>query len=221
MNYFILRNEQQYGPYTLADLQRYVASGQISPADLARSEGMSQPVPVSQIIGTIAVPQTYPPPPGQFAQNAIVSGTQYPDPPNLNWGLVLVFGIFTCGLFNLVWGIVQAVWMRSVAPQSKALYYYIGAAGALAAIFVVSFQAAATHAPNTMAGLVNIGYCILLLIGRFSLRSSLEQHYNTAEPIGLALSGVMTFFFGDIYFQYHLNDIVRRKSVGRANFRMA
>ena len=58
---------------------------------------------------------------------------------------------------------------------------------------------------------MNLVYGILTLIGRFSLRSSLEQHYNSAEPMGLSLSGVMTFFFGDIYFQYHLNDIMRRK----------
>ncbi len=30
MNYFITRDGQQYGPYTLADLQRYVASGKSS-----------------------------------------------------------------------------------------------------------------------------------------------------------------------------------------------
>ena len=57
MNYFITRDGQQYGPYTLADLQRYVASGEILLTDLARSEGMSEPLPVSQIIGTIPVPQ--------------------------------------------------------------------------------------------------------------------------------------------------------------------
>ena len=54
MNYFITRDGQQYGPYTLADLQRYVASGEILLTDLARSEGMSEPLPVSQIIGTIS-----------------------------------------------------------------------------------------------------------------------------------------------------------------------
>jgi hypothetical protein len=33
--------------------------------------------------------------------------------------------------------------------------------------------------------------------------------------MGLSLSGVMTFFFGDIYFQYHFNDIMRRKYAAR------
>jgi hypothetical protein len=36
MNYFITRDGQQYGPYTLADLQRYVASGEILLTDLRR-----------------------------------------------------------------------------------------------------------------------------------------------------------------------------------------
>ena len=50
-----------------------------------------------------------------------------------------------------------------------------------------------------------------MLVGRFSLRSSLEEYYTSVEPMGLTLSGVMTFFFGDIYFQYHLNEIMRKK----------
>jgi hypothetical protein len=33
--------------------------------------------------------------------------------------------------------------------------------------------------------------------------------------MGLVLSGVMTFFFSIIYFQYHLNDIVRRKKLNQ------
>jgi hypothetical protein len=48
MNCFISRNDQQYGPYTLADLQRYVADGGILVSDLTRSEGMTEWVPVSQ-----------------------------------------------------------------------------------------------------------------------------------------------------------------------------
>ncbi|MGO8986704.1 MAG: DUF4339 domain-containing protein [Terriglobales bacterium] len=38
MNYFISRNDQQYGPYTLADLQRYVASGSILVTDMIQSQ---------------------------------------------------------------------------------------------------------------------------------------------------------------------------------------
>jgi hypothetical protein len=209
MNYFITRDGQQYGPYTLADLQRYVASGEILLTDLARSEGMNEPLPVSQIIGTIPVPQA------QITTSSAINAAIYPDPPNLHWGLVLLFGIFSCGLFNAVWNLVQAAWMKKVAPQSTALYYYIASLCVLAATFFTGIEAAHTHSTNSTLGAVNLVYYILLLIGRFSLRSSLEQHYNSVEPMGLSLSGVMTFFFGDIYFQYHFNDIMRRKYAAR------
>jgi hypothetical protein len=52
-----------------------------------------------------------------------------------------------------------------------------------------------------------IGSIVLRIIAQFSMRSSIEDHYNTVEPINLSLSGVMTFFFGAVYFQYHFNQI--------------
>ena len=209
MQYTITRDGQEYGPYTLADLQRYVASGHILATDLAKSEGMSEALPVSQIIGTMPVPQ--PPPPSAPAM--IDPGN--PDPPNLHWGLVLLFSVLSCGMFSAVWNLVQAAWMKRVAPQSRALYYYIAGICVLAGIFFVSFHAGMTHTRNTDGSVLNLFYGILTLIGRFSLRSSLEDYYTNVEPFGLTLSGVMTFFFGDIYFQYHLNEIMRRKQAAR------
>ena len=50
MPYQVSRNGQTYGPYTLEDLQRYVASGNIASTDLAKSEDMPDWIPVSQII---------------------------------------------------------------------------------------------------------------------------------------------------------------------------
>jgi hypothetical protein len=213
VNYFVTRNGQQYGPYTLADLQRYVASGDILLTDLASSEGMSEPAPVSQIIGTITVPAAQP-------QTTVAPESDfYPDPPNLHWALVLVFGVLTCGLFNLAWDLVQAAWMKRVDPKSNAIVIYGIAAVVLLAMIIFDFHAGYTHHRGAgNANMFNLAYGILLLIGRFSLRSSLEQHFNSAEPMGLALSGVMTFFFADIYFQYHFNQIVQRKRAARMGF---
>ena len=42
MKYFIQRELNEYGPYTLADLQRYVSQGSILLTDLTRSEGMTE-----------------------------------------------------------------------------------------------------------------------------------------------------------------------------------
>lgn len=50
------------------------------------------------------------------------------------------------------------------------------------------------------------------------MKASIEQHFNTVEPIGLQLSGVMTFFFNVIYFQYHFTEIARAKQAQQMNF---
>ena len=39
------------------------------------------------------------------------------------------------------------------------------------------------------------------------MKASIERYYNTVEPINLRLSGIMTFFFNMIYFQYHITRI--------------
>ena len=150
MNYFIIRDGQEYGPYTLADLQRYVAAGQILLTDMARSEGMSDPQPVSQIVGTIPVPVAAP------YQPAAPAMPYYPDPPNLHWGLVLLFGIITCGMFSIVWALILASWMKKVAPQSRAIYWYIAEAVMLLPITFTGFSAGLHHTGNPSGSVLNL-----------------------------------------------------------------
>jgi hypothetical protein len=209
MNYFISRGGQQFGPYTLADLQRYAASGEVLLTDLATSEAMTEPVTVAQIIGTIAVP------PILTAVDSVSVREIYPDPPNLHWGLVLLFAVISCGFFTIAWELVQAAWLKKIEPQSKAIYIYGSAALALLFIFITSFLSSLNHSQFRYAALLQIVYYVVTLVGRFSFRKSMEEHFNGPEPMALALSGVMTFFFGGIYFQYHINDIVRRKAADR------
>jgi hypothetical protein len=47
------------------------------------------------------------------------------------------------------------------------------------------------------------------------MRESIERHFNGPEPVGLRLSGVMTFFFGGLYFQYHFTRINAMKNAMR------
>lgn len=201
MNYTLMRNGQQYGPYTLADLQRHVASGNILVTDLVKSEGMEEWVPVSQVIGNIPVPVTPSP------QRPAASADPYPSPPGLHWGIVLALQIVTCGLFGLAWIIVQAVWLRRVQPNSKSILYVTTAV----ALFLLSGVFSASRETKDIAGVVQIVGVIVWLIGVFSMKASIEEHFNTAEPIGLRLSGVMTFFFNFIYFQYHFTEIAQLK----------
>src|SRR5882724_8047742 len=124
MKYYIQRQLSEYGPYTLADLQRYVAQGSILMADLARSEGMTDWVPVSQVIGNIPVPVPGPPAGtvygGTPGYGAAASSPQVgPAPPDFHWGLVLLLTVVTCTLFSSIWLIVEAVWIKKIKPQSN------------------------------------------------------------------------------------------------------
>jgi uncharacterized protein DUF4339 len=201
MNYMLMRDGQQYGPYTLADLQRYVAAGNVLVSDLVKSEGMDDWVPVSQVIGNIAVPVT---PQPQWTPLPI---SPYPPPPSLHWGIVLALDVMTCGLFGWAWAIVQAVWVRKVQPDSKALLYIIIALALFVASPTLRFAASSPNVelPLRLAGI------IMWLVGVFSMKASLEEHFTSAEPIGLRLSPVMTFFFNVVYFQYHFTEIAQAK----------
>jgi GYF domain 2 len=211
MPYTVSRNGQTYGPYTLEDLQRYVASGNILPSDMAKSDDMPDWLPVAQILGTPAAPPAFVPP----ASTAYPppTGAIYPDPPNFNWGLELLLGFFTLGLFVVFWNFVIASWAKRVQPASKALMYYIIGTvlafinfGGSFGILIALGHHEHPH-QSVFSSLIGIASWVVRLIARFTLRDDIEQHFNGPEPLGIRLSGVLTFFFGGIYFQYKLNQI--------------
>jgi hypothetical protein len=205
VNYFIQRDGRQYGPYTVADLQRHVASGEMLDTDLAFSESSSDTVPVSQIIGTIPIPES------ATHIAAVVKVPRFHKPPNLYWGFVLLFNVLTGGMFAIIWDIVQAAWLRKLEPTCKSLYYYILADACAIGSLDIVFSAYDHTNPGRVAYQLIVACGVLVLIGRFSFRASIVRHFNGPDPMGLSLSGVMTFFFGGIYFQYHINDIIRRR----------
>jgi hypothetical protein len=218
VNYFIKREIQEYGPYSLAELQRSVATGNILLTDLCRREGMEHWLLVSQVIGNMAVPAAAPAP----VAVATMQPSPYPPPPSLHWVIVLLLSILTCGLFGCAWMIVEAIWVKRVQSSSKALLY-------LCPAFVLSIAAGILGAfPDenlqTLGVIPNIGGSVLWIVASFSMKSSIEEHYNVAEPLGLTprawlpetidawtLSGIMTFFFSVCYFQYHFTRIIALK----------
>lgn len=228
MNFHVSRNGQVYGPYTLADLQRYVQSGNVLLTDLAKSDEMAEWLPVSQVLANVggspvdpaaaspaytAVPGATAVPPAYAGYGGSMAGVA--DPPNLSWVLVLVLSIFTCGVFSFIWNFVQSAWMRRVLPTSNALFLYIAAF--VAEIFNLTFSfgtgwamlhaGVGVHHRTPLSSLLGLLAFALLIAARFSMRASLEDFYNRVDPIGLRLGPVMTFFFGDLYFQYHFNRI--------------
>ncbi len=220
MLYQVSRNGQMYGPYTHEDLTRYVASGNVLPTDMAKSEAMADWLPVSQVLGMATPPAgatTYPPPPAAGYAGPVGA---YPAPPNLHWGLCLLFGLLTCGVFTLVYDLIQTIWLKKVNPASKSMFFYLGlivlevvnAGGSFGRMAALRHGATTVSTPGSMGMallslLVSVGVLVLFVLYRFGMRRELEEFFNGPDPVGLRLSGVMTFFFGGLYFQYHFNRI--------------
>src|SRR5262252_8817353 len=225
MKYYIRRGLNEYGPYTLADLQRYVAQGNIAMTDLTRSEGMTDWVPVSQVIGNIPVPvappaggTVYPGAPGAgatpgYGAAGAVAG---PVPPDFHWALVLLITIVTCLLFGWAWLIVEAAWIRKIKPVSRGLLFVLLAlASGLVGGFINGISRTMDQTnPSPVGSLFSLASIVLYFVAVFTMRSDLEEYYNSTENINLRLSGVMTFFFAIFYFQHHFSRIARWKKTG-------
>ncbi len=147
-----------------------------------------------------------------------------PIPPNLHWGVVLLLACVT-GVFGLIWVFIQANFVKKIDPASTARKLYgvamLAFPAALVLFFVLVFGVSPAGRALIMApaGLILFaGYFVALaciITGHFSMRRSIQNYYNTVEPIGLRLDGVMTFFFNILYFQYHFSRIANWKTTGR------
>ena len=207
MQYFVQRGDQKFGPYTLAELQRYVQSGNITPDDLAQSEGMTEWAPVSQILGNI--------PATAITSSGTATAEPSPQPvslaPNLHWTIVLLLDIVTRQLFNMIWALVLANWARKLINNNKPLVLVaMYPAGIVAGVLVMLTN----NSLAPLGGIFILAGVIVYLVGIFSIKAAMEEYYNWTEKMGLQMSGAMTFFFSTIYIQYHVNRIARWKKTG-------
>lgn len=301
MMFMIKRGEQEFGPYSGADIQQYLSSGNIVESDLVRAEGTDRWLTVQDIVGGAgAQPQAATPTPSAqpeytapapepvpvsdpmfqpasspasygadpassgFDASAALSvggasslgaGSSFdspasaapawggaqpaqpaggtgagtlkngaPLPPNLNWVIVVVATIFTCGLFGLVWLFIEAAWFKKLDPQSKGqkflIFYLVGYLG----VMVLSFggMGVSVAMPDSSLGalisglgsLLSLGLLVLYILAVFNMKASLEGYFNNTEPINLRLNPILVIFFAVFYFQYHFNRINTWKTTG-------
>jgi hypothetical protein len=209
MNYRIARQGQIFGPYSLSELQQYLATGQVLPTDLVQDEVMQEWRPLEEVFSERMLPVT------AFAQQPQPGGLPrlYRDPPNLPWWVALILGIVTGLGFFVVWDIVQAAWLRRVQRPSTALALYI----VVAIVYVFKAPVAwhstmynlglAPPVESPFAGSIALVSIVLLIASRLVFRRELLAHFNGPEPIGLSLNWLLTLLFGGLYFQYHFNRI--------------
>ena len=140
----------------------------------------------------------------------IAQPVDFPQPIRLHWAFVLILGALTAGLFGAAWLIVQANWVRKV----RGGWLAEGLAISNACVSLVVLLAGRMH---TQAGLAwaQSDYADGLVFAFwvaavYTLRAEL-----VAEPIGLFLGWFAPFFFGPVYFQYHLQEFGKSEEAGR------
>lgn len=139
----------------------------------------------------------------------------------MHWLVLLIFTWVTGGLAGLVWTFRQASFVKKLDPSSKAVMLLAITTLGMVAQVVMYISAMRSLSSSSIATasmvilLLNVVIIVCGLMAVFGMRSSIVRYYNTTEPIGLKLSGVMTFFFSILYFQYHFSRIAGWKKTGR------
>jgi len=206
LRYFILRDGEQYGPYSKAEVQRYLRTGDIYPGDLGRSETMKQWLAVSQLVSTGA-------PPLPSAVFDSVSGIQLPlhrpsppSPPGLHWEIVVLLAVLTFGFFGWIWSLVLARWVRKIDPQNRVNLLLLGALAAATGSVTAVFTGAGSFERVILPCLLGVAAIGLFEIAIFRLRRSILQHYANSG-VSLSLHSTPTFLFTVVYFQFKFNRI--------------
>ncbi len=202
MKYFVRRGKQEFGPYSIEDIRRYLGTGNIAPTDMAREENCSAWVPLYTVAAAPAEPAIQP--------TAGYAGITTANAPDLHWAIVLVLSSILSFLFTFPWAIVQAQWARRVDASCKAMQlYWIGMPLFLLGALVTIFSPGVKQQEGTLVllfPLMIFAASILFIMPRFEVKSAIEQAYSDLGA-PYKLSGVMTFFFTEIYLQYHLSAI--------------
>jgi len=230
--YFILRDDKEYGPYTLDYLKRYVEKGNIRPEDWARVDGVEGKFYVSELLSGRAVNGA--PLDPIVAPTAMTALREAPQPPNVHWGVWLCIILANNMLFHMLslkshksdpilvmlsvvlplilvgW---QTLWAQKFEQKRTALIYL-----SVASVLIVSTQVLSLQSDPGMkilAGVAALAYIVFWVLTAFSLRASVERCYRECEGMDRSLSGVMTFFFSTFYIQYHFNEISQRMAARR------
>jgi hypothetical protein len=117
----------------------------------------------------------------------------------MHWGWVLLLNCVTGGVFGAVWMLAIAQWVRRVRGKSVAYGWAWG-------FTVISAVNLAQGLSWRVLASADVAATVLYIVVAFLLKAELED-----KPIMLPLSGVMTFFFAPVYFQYHLQEFGMRK----------
>jgi len=169
-SYLVLRDGQQFGPYSIDQIQGYSSEGRINPNDLVWTQGMAQWVPLSQILGAL-----HPPP---YRSSTVPSYSQQARfVPNSDNGLFLYIPTGRLvGMTFLSYGLYGAYWIyknwKYLKERDKLKIHPLGRG--IFGVFFIAQLLKAIHgdreanriaAPQFNASALGTGYIVLILIG--------------------------------------------------------
>ena len=91
MQIFITRGEDSSGPYTLEQVQDYLAQGVLLPGDLAYHEELEDWIPLSELVDSISTPESTPSAPSTEKPTLLSS-----DKPTTIEEIPCLYGYVTC-----------------------------------------------------------------------------------------------------------------------------
>ena len=161
--------------------------------------------------------------------------TVFPPPPKVHWGVLLAalfgiavlaqlmipvrYGILVLDLAFDVWAIYLCLWIRRLEPAAMSLYWCLAYIALQIACSVPGTPVPSNYPITFFATTLALMCIAMWFITVYVIRAELHYHYNVREPVGLYLSGAMTFFFSFFYFQYHLYKIAKlRQRNGNQSF---
>jgi len=223
--YHVSRNGRTLGVYPESDARDYYAQGRISPTDLVWREGMPAWLKAGEVFGPgpqAAAPVAPSPAPawteltpsGERVRVVEPAASAAPLPPKLHWALVLLFTLLTLGVFYIVWVFIQATWVKKIDPKSNAIGMMVVYIALVMIGELISRSNPEGSAAAAAGGLLVLVGTVVSIFGIFSMRRSMLDYYDKVEPIGLRLSGALTFFLGVFYLQHHMTRIAKWKETG-------
>lgn len=120
------------------------------------------------------------------------------------WG---VFGlsIVTLGVYPFYWMVTRSKIINNNVKQPISAALINVNIAIYIVNFVLSIVAEAIGPQMVMlSGLISIVYLVIYLIWLFKMRDKIEEIMGRRG----ALSGIMTFFFNALYFQYKINEAI-------------
>ena len=157
--------------------------------------------------------------------SALYPARDYPPPPRVHWLVLLcaftlikiLVGTYTPPRYHELvdsiagdaWAFYLCLWIRSLDSDARSPFWcdvYVIVELAYAAL---DMRQNPSRTLDQAIAFLGLSSAVLGIVTIFLIRSDLERHYNERELYGLHLSGVMTFLFSFLYFQYHLYDIAK------------